>query len=199
MLFLEEHLLISQGDDRQCYQHPEAPDKCIKITYSQNPVQSRKEAAYYQHLISRKVSFRRLSRFYGRIPTNKGKGYVFELIRDYDGNISKTLLHLLRMDSVLLPRIRQDLFRLKDYLIEEGIIIRDLKADNFVYQRLDGHTGKLVIIDGVGNNEFLPFCNFSVYLARRKILRKWNRFIHKLNAKYAIHDDRISPDSDMPA
>lgn len=134
MIFLEEHHLISQGEDRRCYVHPEAPDKCIKVTFSQNPVQSQKEAAYYQHLIRRKVSFRRLSRFYGRIPTNNGKGFVFELIRDCDGSISETLLHYLRMDSELLPRIRQDLFHLKNYLVEEGINIRDLKADNFAYR-----------------------------------------------------------------
>jgi len=56
-----------------------------------------------------------------------------------------------------------------------------------------------VIIDGVGNNEFLPFCNFSFYLARRKIIRKWTRFIHKLNTKYAFLDGRISPGPDMSA
>ncbi|MFP4350138.1 MAG: YrbL family protein [Thermodesulfobacteriota bacterium] len=199
MIFLEENILISQGDDRLCYQHPEAPDKCIKITYSQNPVQSRKEAAYYQHLISRKVSFRRLSRFYGRIPTNKGKGYVFELIRDYDGNISKTLLHYLGTDSGSVPRIRRDLPRLKNYLVEEGIMVRDLKAENLVYQRLDGPTGKLIIIDGVGNNEFLPVCNWSRYLARKKIIRKWDRFIRKLNSKHPFRSARISSDSNMPA
>lgn len=56
------------------------------------------------------------------------------MIRDCDGSISETLLHYLRMDSELLPRIRQDLFHLKNYLVEEGINIRDLKADNFAYR-----------------------------------------------------------------
>lgn len=83
-----------------------------------------------------------------------------------------------------MPRILPDLVHLRKYLIEEGIIVRDLQAGNFAYKRLNGQNGKLMIIDGVGNNEFIPFCNFSPYLARKKIIRKWNRFIHKLNAKH---------------
>lgn len=181
MVFLDRHLLIGKGEDRECYLHPEDPEKCVKTTYSGNPVQSHREREYYQALIKRNISFRRLSRFFGVIPTDKGDGYVFELIRDYDGKISSSLFNYLEGKSALLPFILFDLSDLKNYLLEEAIFLRDLNTGNLVYQRMNSQKGKLVIIDGVGNNEFIPFSNFSKFLSRKKILRKWDRFINKID------------------
>jgi hypothetical protein len=43
---------------------------------------------------------------------------------------------------------------------------------------------QLYIIDNIGNSDYLPICNVSRYLAKKKILRKWKRFEERLSSKY---------------
>jgi hypothetical protein len=69
---------------------------------------------------------------------------------------------------------------LRAYLMEYGIVTRTLKAKNIVYQILKKKSGagvgRLVIIDNIGNTEFLPLANYVGFFARRKTTRQWARF-----------------------
>ena len=51
-----------------------------------------------------------------------------------------------------------------------------LKSKNILLQKTAQDAGKLVIVDNVGNSDFIPLSNYIGCLARRKILRKWRRF-----------------------
>jgi len=153
-------------------------------------VEQRREAAAYRLHAKRGNSWRHLARHYGTVETNAGAGTVFELIRDDDGEVSKTLQFYLAArpgdvddgdgDGVnagvdagvdALARAMQTLYT---GMLDERIITMNLKAKNILWQR--GARSRLVLVDGLGHADYLPVCDYVAPLARWKIRRRWKRF-----------------------
>jgi hypothetical protein len=172
---------IGTGNERDTYIHPGDPRKCIKICKKKRPIQTDREVAYFKKLQRRKdLSWTHLPRFFETIPTNKGSGMVVEVIRDYDGQISKNLTHYLST-GLSLNHFRAELDQLKAYLVEHCIIFNyDMSADNLLYQRIDEENGRLMVIDGLGDTVFIPLLNLFKSHVTKKILRRWERFEKKL-------------------
>jgi len=188
MIELDTRALIGKGLHRECFVHPEDPTRCIKIVVSGTGNENRREQAYYAELTRRGISWDMLPRFYGLVPTNLGEGAVFDAVRDYDNRISFTLGHYLASPQLTErhgPALRAALDRLKAYLLENRIITMTLKAKNILFQLESAESGKLVIVDNIGNSDFIPLANYSAHLARWKILRKWRRFERSLRRDYA--------------
>ena len=184
MLYIDDSNLIGKGMDRECYTHPKDSTKCIKITVSGNYKQSKAEISYYRMLEKRGVSLDRLAAFHGVIQTTRGQGLVFSLVLDYNEVVSKPLSHYLSTGTYKLYEFKDNLESLKNYLLKERIIIRDLKSTNILFQKFRKNNGKLVIIDGLGNNDFIPISSYISFLTRKKIIRKWTRFEHSLLRQY---------------
>ena len=185
MIELDRGTLIGKGLHRECFIHPEDPARCIKVVVAGSSNENRREAKYYRLLARRGVSWEGLARFHGLVQTNLGEGAIFDLVRDYDGQVSQTLAHYL--DSGQLTTDQQAelsnvLEPLKAYLLRHRIITMTLKAKNMLYQKTAEKKAKLVLVDNVGNSDFIPLANYSAILARRKILRKWRRFEQTLPA-----------------
>jgi len=111
---------------------------------------------------------------------------MFSLARDFDGAISRTLDYYLK-DERLTPSAEKlaALFsNFQNYLLEERIVVRELKPDNIVLQRLTPNEARLILIDGVGNNQFFPIANYFDSFGRRVILKKWHRFEKHLSEKF---------------
>lgn len=178
MLDLNNANLIGKGSSRLCYEHPYDRNKCVKVTYIDAPEIIAKEMWHYRRLENRKTSWNQLARLYGLVETTMGTGAVFSLARDFDGTISTTLDSYL-VDQDKTPPAKQLSALLQDfrgYMLRECVVVRELKADNLVYQRLSPDNGRLVLIDGIGNNQFLPFANYIDVFARQLIRRKWRKF-----------------------
>jgi hypothetical protein len=179
--------LIGKGYHRFCYHHPGNPDLCIKIPMTPDDEEHLREQAYYRRLLRRNVSFEMVAKFHGTIETNYGTGAVFDLIRDPDGRISKTLEAYLSSDSetrVNYSGLARAFAALKRYLVSEIIITRNLNVTNVLYKRRGPADGTLVIIDNIGNYDFIPICNYVDFLAVKKIMRKWRRFEKTLARTY---------------
>lgn len=83
---------IGEGQERICYLHPEDPDKIIKLQKGESNKQTRRELELYRRLLRRKgTDYSQLPRYYGKVVTNLGEGFVTDLIQDYDGGISNSL------------------------------------------------------------------------------------------------------------
>lgn len=83
---------IGTGIERACYVHPHDPDKAVKVLIKRRNVQSKREIKYYTKLAKQPdLAFDHLPRFYGTVKTNLGNGFIVDLVRDYDGQISKPL------------------------------------------------------------------------------------------------------------
>jgi hypothetical protein len=63
-------------------------------------------------------------------------------------------------------------------------VTMSLKPQNIVYQKINPTQGKLVVIDNIGNSDFIPICNYVDRMAIRKIRRKWQRFEESLSKDY---------------
>ena len=179
MLKLESSALIGRGLRRECYFHPEDETKCIKIVVAGDHKETVREQSYYRLLEKRNIAWRMLARFYGNVETNLGEGAVFELIRDYNGEVSKTLVQYFSDRNETdrnCQNFSQALLGLKQYLLKWKIVTISLKPQNIVYKRTNESEGFLVIIDNIGNSDFIPICNYIDWMATRKIHRKWQRF-----------------------
>jgi hypothetical protein len=179
MLIIDPGKMIGKGLHRECFEHPDNPHWCVKIVVAGNSNENHREAAYYKRLSGRGISWEMLTRFHGLVDTSMGEGAVFDLVKDYTGEVSGTLTRYLaseELTSSYSAVLAGALIALKAYLMENRVITMTLKTKNIVFQRgVDGQ-GKLVIVDNVGNSDFIPAADYSAFLARLKIQRKWHRF-----------------------
>jgi hypothetical protein len=193
MIQLDSTLLIKSGTNRACYVHPHDKNKCIKVVISGNPKESNDEMKYLKLLEKRSISWDMLARFYGTVETNYGIGEVVELIRDYDGEISKELVYYLsdeeKTKDILNPVIL--LHKLKKYILKELIIVKDIHVVNIVYQKFSKTDGRLVIIDGTSNNEFIPISTYISYFTRKKINKKWIYFKNSIEKNKLFKNNRL--------
>ena len=187
MLEIDPSTLVGRGLHRECFVHPDDDSRCVKIVVAGNSDENRREAKYYAQLARRGISWEMLTRFHGLVDTDRGEGAVFDLVRDHDGTVSRTLGDYL--DSGQLTQLygrplAQALIALKPYLLHNRVITMTLKTKNILFQKVTDNAGKLIIVDNVGNSDFLPVTEYSAYLARLKIRRKWRRFEQDMRAQY---------------
>ena len=195
MLNLSPDLLIARGYHRECYQHPEDNDRCVKVVVHGGTEETRREQAYYRLLEKRLSDWRGIARFHGNSDTNLGAGAVFDLIRDADGSVSRTISQYLENAETLelhLEDIIHALVDFKHYQLKNNIQTMSLKPWNFVYQVSHEGRGSVFLIDSLGNSDFIPICTYNGSFGRRKIHRKWAKFITLVERHYPRRDDIVS-------
>ncbi len=70
---------IGAGQERVCYPHPDDEDKVVKIQKGDSDKQTRRELALYASLARRGMNdFEHIPRFYGRVQTSLGSGFVVD-------------------------------------------------------------------------------------------------------------------------
>ena len=170
---IDESLTIAQGANKTCYHHPKDFNKCIKIPKINGLTSQFLECEYFQKLISKNISWKQLNRYYGEIETNLGKGYVYELIRDYNKAISLPFSNyfenISRMDASLNNLFRS-LGELKEYLLENEIIVKNVKPYNILFKRINQKDGIAVLVDNIGHhNNRIHISDHISFLARKDI------------------------------
>jgi hypothetical protein len=185
MLNIKPDHLVGKGLHREVYRHPEDSTKCLKIVIQDNArdnsgnEETLREQAYYSTLIKRGICWGALPQFYGNIDTNLGPASIFDLVCDHDGSVANTLEHYLSQEELTqqnLSGLIQAMKDLKTMLIADSIVTMTIKPKNIVYQKTSATQGRLLIIDNIGNSDFLPIANHIGLLARLKTKRKWQRF-----------------------
>jgi hypothetical protein len=187
MITIDSASLVGKGLHRECYTHPDDVNLCIKVAINENVKETKREKKYYEFLKNKQIAWDMLPRFYGNIETNIGQGAVFDMIRDHDGSVAKTLEYYLVSDVETEKNcggLSESFPLLKNYLLDHEIITMTIKPKNILYQRLSDEHGKLVIVDNIGNSDFFPIANYSKCFGRKKILRKWRRFEAALLSSY---------------
>jgi len=191
MLDINTSSYLAEGKHRACYIHPHNESLCVKILLPSKTggalEEAKRETKYYRFLEKKNVPWTMLPKFHGEVITNFGKGYVFDLVRDFDGNISRNLTYYLSKQQLTQNHAQAlsvafDL--LNEYLLQWKIITLNIQPRNLVFQKISSNEGRLVIVDDVGNPEFLPVCNYIDFMATMKIKRKWQRFVSILLRSY---------------
>lgn len=186
MLIIEPELYIGEGNQRTVYSHPDDTGLCIKITKPNSDVAIRRqnrEVKFYKSLKRRNVSFDNISNYIGELETDKGTGYVYEKVLDYDGELSKGLEELLRSlgpeaeqsKEVIASIQRLGVFIKENRVMFHDYLIRDNK--NILCRKEKDNSYTPIIVDGLGDTAFMPISNLSKKHSQKRIIRKWKKFL----------------------
>lgn len=179
LIVLNDDLIIGKGLHRTCYRHPDTYNLCIKINHKKDSQEQIRELSYYEHLNNRNIPWDLLTRYHGIVHTNMGAGYAFDLVIDSDNQPSKTLEYYLNESA--LKGIASSLLKLKAYLMQNSIITKELWPRNIACVNNNGIIESCVIVDDIGNTEFIPISTYFRIPAKNKINRKWKRFEDRLS------------------
>ena len=172
---------IGLGQERACYRHPQDEAKVIKVQRGEEDKQTRRELRLYKWLQRRQLKeYNHIPRDYGQVQTNHGEGFVVDLVDDYDGSVSQSLYQLFEQ-GYPLSEFYPYLEELKHYMLDNRIVFSvDMGRFNILFRKLSPRKARLVVIDGLGNHSAFNWLDNFEYFARRKINRRWDRFVTRL-------------------
>lgn len=143
---------LGKGKERTCFLHPLDNHKVVKIVHTHDSKQMDREIDLYKQLSNNPdIAYVHFPKYYGEIKTNKGAGYVFDLIANEDGSEAKAL-HWYLKNGANLDSFFPQLSELRSYLLNHSIVFcNDMSYEGniLVREALNGST-KLVVIDGLG-------------------------------------------------
>lgn len=181
-------MLIGKGRDRACYVHPENPSLCIKVAIKKEK-QSKREKRYLSYLKRKGRELSCFSQYLGSVGTNLGKGYVFELARDSEGNIAFTLKKAMEQRLLNRKEIMSLILEIEKNIIEQNICVYDLTPNNVAVFRGQDNEIHYIIIDGLGVSNLNPLSTRLSFLIRRSqkhSLTKFKKKIHSLLDAYVL-------------
>lgn len=178
---LDDSLLYGQGSHKKCFLHPHNKNLCIKIAYNEGGQKDLiREINYIDVLKRRHKDYSILPKYFGKVNTNLGTGYVFEIIRDYNNGRTQTLedfitdLNLFSQNYSLIVRLLKEL---KEKLYKNEIITMVLFPENILFQKTDENTYRVRIVNDMGSAVLIPLEYHFKYFAHTKILRRWKMFL----------------------
>ncbi|GGO77997.1 hypothetical protein GCM10011348_08840 [Marinobacterium nitratireducens] len=185
---------FAQGGNRLCFVHPQDPGRCIKVRRPDFSLQDlRRKKGFPKTLLPLSrfddnreeyevirglarhpgdAAFELISRCFGFEQTDLGPGLVLELVRDADGSISQTLKAQIWNEGYT-DDCRAAVERFSKRWRELQIPSRDLLLHNILVQRgEDGNIRRLVVIDGLGSPNIIPFHWLPSAQRQAKVERK---------------------------
>lgn len=178
-IHLTENLLLGRGAHRECYQHPTNMNLCVKVVYNLSnggEKELRRELSYYNKLNSKIKDWSSITRYYGKVKTNIGTGYLYDQVRNKDGSPSITLRDYLNNNPVS-EQLKKSLVDLKEYIGKNRLSTMTIKQQNILCQIGDGNTIKLVIVDNLGESTLIPLSKVSKTIFNLRLNKKWRNFI----------------------
>lgn len=182
------------GDSRLCFVDPLDPAWCIKILRPDRaPARKRREQSWLKRLkplrrfdenlqdmrVYRQLercigqaAYRLVPRIDGLVPTNLGPGLRSELIRDDDGNISRTLQAYLLTRNDADTHLQAALAEFSRDWRALGMPSRRLLLHNIVVQQRARQPLRLVVVDSLGWADLLPAGYWIAPWARHRAGRK---------------------------
>jgi len=194
---------FARGGNRLCYIHPDDPNLCVKVrrpdftledrrrkkgfpknlrplsSFDDNLEEFRELEKLQQHYGER--AFAHISRCYGFVDTDMGKGLVSELIRNVDGRVAITLKQYL-WDQGMSAEIERVIASFISFWTAELIPSRDLLLHNIVVQVGGEGPVRLVVIDGLGAPGALPFQRMPRGYRARRVGRRIDNFRERIKA-----------------
>ncbi len=178
MLKITRENYLGEGEQKEVYIHPEKPELCVKF-----PKRDKKRKAKG---LNREIRYTKqyqdelpfLARYVGFTETDRGRGYLFEVVRNDDGSISKTLSSVRsELDQGDLSDKVEEMYR---SLLSARAVVSDLHASNILVQKHEGDSYDLMLIDGFGNSDFIKICDYSQHFLKKKLIRKFTQLCKEL-------------------
>lgn len=188
ILQLKDEDFVGKGCHKLTYLHPEDKKKCVKVIYnSEGNIDISRELRYRAYRDEKGQTSTVLPAYYGEVETEKGKGYVFEYVCDYDGSISMTLMDYIENLDLFeqdLDEIIVLMRELKEHLFADKIISMGITPENIVIPKISPTEKKIYLITDLGVSEFPPLVLWFESLAMKKITRKYKKMVHDFIARW---------------
>ena len=182
---------IGMGKERMCFVHPEDPRLAVKISTGGDSKQSQREIRLYRRLEKRgDADNRHIPGFHGICETSRGKGIVVDLVRDYDGQISRPLSGYLAL-GYPIEEFEPFLEELKQFLLQQLIVFdSELEIDDILVQKTSASKFRMVAIDSLGDSAAFDPASIFSFLVRRKIQRRWQDFMLRVYSSREVRLQR---------
>lgn len=197
---------FAQGGNRLCFIDPADADRCIKVRrpdftledcrrkkgFPKNlkPLSSFDDSLEEFHVMQGferhypDSIFDHVSRCFGFVDTDMGRGLSSELIRDSDGRISITLKQYV-WERGYTPDCQAAVDVLCKHWLAHCVPSRDILVHNVVVQRDVSEAGenirRLVVIDGLGSSNVIPLRWQPRALRQKKTQRKIDNFHQRID------------------
>lgn len=200
MLLLSKAKPIGVGGHRNVYVHPDNPTLCVKVLHEpwqeinrrlNDPFRLVRPRWHYDENRSELRELLRLKRRlgplhgihfpepYGLVETDLDEGLVVERVFDNDGQTSLTLKNYLWLYG-LDKKCAEALEVFWSFLVKHSVAVRDPMPHNLVVQQNDDERLRIVMIDGFGSSDFLPFRYWVPALAARKLESRRRRMERRI-------------------
>ncbi|APZ90582.1 YrbL family protein [Fuerstiella marisgermanici] len=188
------------GGRRLCFTHPDDPGKCIKVLRQDQQrtirgkrsgiVPARLRRRYDNNADEQQILedlYRRIGPAmsqhlpvsHGIVATDLGPGLVLDLVRDWNGQISRSLRELISTGHEL-DEFRPAFEKFGQFLMAYTVLTRSLLDHNLAVQSRRDGSWQIYLIDGLGDPAFLPVARWVQSIGARKVRRRlaaaWPRF-----------------------
>ena len=178
-LILTDDLFLGRGNHKEVYISPVDKNLCVKLLFVEPDEDFEREMRYRRALGKRVDTMTLLTKYHGAVETNRGRGYVFERVLDFDGAESKTLLeHIENPKSI--DDLLDILLNFKRQFIDEKFVAAGMDPDNFMVQRTSPTARLVRIIDNIGTSARFPILYHSDFLMARRAKKYWRRFVKEI-------------------
>jgi hypothetical protein len=210
---------LVSGAYRDVYQHPLDDDLLIKTikrlvieryVERANWYRARFGTGHYKNFLREIEEYLVLRRrgqhslpfiqhFAGVVETDLGLGIVVRKVRGRDGKLAPTLTSLVR-DRGMSAELDASISALRDDVVREHIVFGDVSANNIVAADDAEHGRRLVIIDGLSDQLWLPVNSMSRWINRVYCVRRFARMMRELatvERSRAVNDSVALPAKDL--
>ena len=168
-VFINEKLYMSNGSKRNVYFHPNDNNKIIKIIKKERTnilekIWNNNMENYRSYIIFGNIKIKSMNN--GLIKTNLGIGIVYDLIKDYDNNISKNLKFWIKKNKISKNLIEQLIDINKYYYTNYDILIH-INKFNYLVQKISKDEIRVVLIDGYDSFLYNKFCKNKDVVIKR--------------------------------
>lgn len=184
MVLVEKLKFLGQGTQKLVYEHPDDPQKVIKIMKPENAtidggranqhhLRSHRSQGIYRHFRRELLQYLQLCKnnykdnnftfpietVHGFIATNKGLGLVTEKITSPNGN-SLTLEHLL-INGDLSTKQKEALNTFFNECCRYHVVFGEVNIGGIMYTEHRQGRPEFVLVDGIGEKLIIPFRSMS--------------------------------------
>ena len=187
-IILRDDLFLGDGNHKIVYAHPTDINLCVKLLRTPDDTDFAKEMRYRKALGTRADSMTLITKFFGAVETNKGTGYLFERVTDFDGKNSQTMLNVFDdtiADKKLVPATEEMLLDFKKVFFAERFLLAGVDPDNYLVQRTSPTARRVRIIDNIGIATFIPLPYYFDYFALKRVKKYWGRFVDLMRSDYS--------------
>ncbi len=144
-LFLSQTNYLASGSTRNVYLHPSNPDICLKIQKNLG-TQNHNEQRFLENCLYPDYS----PKCFGSIDSNLGACLAVELVKDYDGTISKSLLDYLLQKNISMPQANFYIRLISEHFLQHLYLIHDGGLSNILLRQTSPDVFTPILIDGFG-------------------------------------------------